>query len=465
MGAEKSKPMSRRGGSNANAGNGGPASRSSTNRGAVDLSQMAARIDRVHIAGLLRTHDDYVQRAVRNCFGATTFQDVLLEVGQARNHLKELGAFKEIHANIEVSKGAGATPNGYEISFETTELSRIVGSVGTEIGNHEGALTVQLQAPNLLGRGESVTLNGSYSNCKSTDLNLKFTKPFLHTALSAYRPQLSASIFKAAGTIPWFRYNTNDLGANLEFSFLLPVAVHHSLQYELALREVGQVGRQVPFHVREHCGPRLASVLRHIGTYDSRDSRIFPTRGLYVQTTNELSGAAGIGDVQYVKNHTHAEINVPLFAGISAQLCGRIGAVLSDKLTDGPVPLSNLFVLGGPLTVRGFHMAGVGEHIEGVPCGAQTFWAAGLHLWSPLPFVGRSGSGLADWFRVHGWTTVGNTGVFSTDGARCSVGAGLAVRIGERARIEFNYCKPLVKGPTDAALKEGFQFGIGVEFL
>lgn len=336
--------------------------------------------------------------------------------------------------------------------------------MGTEIGNHEGALTVQLQAPNLLGRGESVTLNGSYSNSKATDLNLKFTKPYLHTALGAYRPQLSASLFKSAGAIPWFRYNTHDLGANVEFSFLLPLAVQHSLQYELALHEVGQVGRQVPFHVREHCGPRLASVLRHIGTYDARDSRIFPTRGLYVQTTNELAGAAGVGDVQYVKNVTHAEINVPLFAGVSVQLCGRVGAVQSDRLTDGPVPLSSLFVLGGPLTVRGFQMAGVGDHAEGVPCGAHTFWAAGAHLWAPLPFVGGR-SGLADWFRVHGWTTAGNTDTFQLAGARCSIGAGLAVRIGERARIEFNYCKPLAKGPTDAAQKEGFQFGIGVEFL
>lgn len=459
MGSHKSKPQQHHPAA-------GPSSARHSRPGShtVDLSQMGARIDRVHIAGLQRTHDDYVQRAVRGCFAATTFQDVLLEVSRARNQLKELGAFKDIKANIEVSRGPAATAQGYDVTFQTVELTRIVGSVGTEIGNHEGALTMQMQAPNVLGRGESVTLNGSYSNSKSTDLNIKFTKPFLHTALYAYRPQLSASLFKASTAVPWYRYTTHDVGVNLEYAFLLPVPVHHSLQYELALREVGHVGRQVPFHVREHCGPRLASVLRHIGTYDARDSRIFPTRGVFVQSTNELCGPAGTGDVHYVKHNTHAEWNVPLAGGLSVQLCARAGVVQSDKLSEATVPLSGRFVLGGPLTVRGFHMAGVGDHVDGVPCGAHTYWATGLHLWAPLPFSRRVG-GLADWFRVHGWATVGNTDSVRLAGARCSVGAGVAVRIGERARIEFNYCKPLVKGPTDAALKEGFQFGIGVEFL
>lgn len=453
MGAQKSKSRAA-----------DTAPRRPANSTAIDLTQMAARIDRVHVGGLLRTHDDYVQRAMRSCFRANTFQDLLIAVNRTRTELKELGAFKDIQANITTSRGAGATADGYEVTFATTEESRIKGSVGTEIGNHEGAVTMQLQAPNVLGRGETVTLNGSYSNSRSTDLNIKFAKPFLHTALGDYRPQLSASVFKMHAEIPWYRYTTNDVGVNLECAFLLPLAVHHSVQYEVAMRQIDTVHKTVPFHVREQCGPRLAAVLRHIGTVDWRDSRIFPSRGLYVQTTNELSGVGGVGDVQYVKHHTHAEVNVPLGYGVSAQLCGRVGLVQTDPMDGGAVPLSSLFVVGGPLTVRGFQMAGVGDHAEGVPLGVRTFWAAGLHLWSPLPFV-RQGGALSDWFRVHGWTTLANTGAFAWEGARCSVGAGVAVRIGDRARIEFNYCKPLVKGPTDVAHKEGFQFGVGVEFL
>lgn len=428
----------------------------------VDLSAMAARIDRVKISGLQRTHDDYIQRAIRNCFTATTFAELMNEASIAKANLTELGIFKDIQVTIDVSRGAGATENGYEVSFKGTELKRITGSVGTEIGNNEGSVVTELSLPNMYGRGERFSIHGSYSNAKATDINLKLTKPFLHTALGYYKPEVSISLFKNTAQFPWFKYTTHDMGVLLEYSFLLPVSIQHSLQYEYAIREIGSVGRQVPFSVREHCGPRLASVLRHICSYDKRDSTVMPTRGILVKMTNELSGL-GAGNVAYVKNTTHAEINMPLFAGVSAQLCGRVGILQSDKLAP-KVPLSSLFTLGGAMTVRGFHMAGVGEHTDGVASGAHTFWAAGLHLWAPLPFNRHFGS-FAELFRMHAFTTLGNVDSWTMDECRASVGAGLAFRIGERARIELNYCKPVWKQPSDAAQKEGFQFGIGYEFL
>lgn len=433
----------------------------SSQKQSVDLSVLHARVDRIHIGGLQRTHDDYVWRAVQNCFDATTFQELLLEVEQAKANLYELGIFKEINANVDVSRGESATKNGYELTFTGTELRRITGSVGTEIGNNEGSVVTEMALPNLAGRGERFSVHGSYSNAKATDINVRLSKPFYHTALGHYKPEISVSIFKNTAPFPWYKYTTHDMGMLLDYSFQLGAgSVQHNLQYEYAVREIGSVGRQVPFSVREHCGPRLCSLLRHIWSYDRRDSSVLPSQGIHVRMTNEMCGLGG--NVAYVKNTTHAEINVPLLAGISAQLCGRVGILQSDKLAP-TVPLSNLFTLGGPMTLRGFHMAGVGSHAEGVASGAQTFWAAGLHLWSPLPF--NRSQFLADHFRVHGFATLGNVNAWTVDTARCSIGAGLAFRIGQRARIELNYCRPVWKQPNDAVQKEGFQFGIGYEFL
>lgn len=47
---------------------------------------------------------------------------------------------------------------------------------------------------------------------------------------------------------------------------------------------------------------------------------------------------------------------------------------------------------------------------------------------------------------------------------RSTVGAGLALRLGNKARIEFNYCSPILKQNSDH-VNRGFQFGIGYEFL
>lgn len=53
---------------------------------------------------------------------------------------------------------------------------------------------------------------------------------------------------------------------------------------------------------------------------------------------------------------------------------------------------------------------------------------------------------------------------FLTDKLRSTAGIGIAFRMGQKARIEFNYCQPLSYEAGDRVVK-GFQFGIGYEFV
>lgn len=132
------------------------------------------------------------------------------------------------------------------------------------------------------------------------------------------------------------------------------------------MKEIHTLGNKgIPFFVREQSGPRLASACRYICSWDRRDNAIFPTQGVFIKTTNEISGIGG--NVNYLMNNSHFEVNVPLFAGISTQFCARVGIMQSEQLS--AVPISNLFILGGPLTIRGFKTAGVGPNIEGCATG------------------------------------------------------------------------------------------------
>lgn len=103
--------------------------------------------------------------------------------------MHELGIFKDVSVHIDISRGENASPDGYEITFKGYELSRIVGSIGTEVGQNEGSLRTELTIPNLLGRGESVSLQGSYSSNKANDVTLKFWKSFFHTKWMENRPE------------------------------------------------------------------------------------------------------------------------------------------------------------------------------------------------------------------------------------------------------------------------------------
>lgn len=435
---------------------------SGTQKNSIDLSRFSARVERVNVGGLQRTHDDYINRAVKNIFHATTFKDVLLEVSESTKRLEELGIFKSLRARIDVSKGPNAQPNGYEVSFVGKELSRVTGKIGTEVGQNEGAVTAEVASPNIFGRGERFSISGSYGNHKTTDVNVKLTKPFHHTVVGDLRPETSIILTKYSAEFPWSKYRTHNTGLILDGSFLLPKQIQHSLQYELSVKEISATAKQVPFFVRKHCGPRMASVFRYICSIDHRDSAVYPTTGAFFRSTNEIGGLTG-GDVSYVSTNLHAEVNVPLFAGLSMQFCSRLGIAKSGKLSS-KIPLSNLFILGGPQTLRGFIMAGAGEHVDGAATGANTYCAFGAHLWSPLPFFGPHG--FADLFRLHFFYNCGKTDslTWNVNDLLSSVGAGLALRLGERARIEFNYCYP-VTNKNLQYFKRGFQFGVGYDFI
>lgn len=192
------------------------------------------------------------------------------------------------------------------------------------------------------------------------------------------------------------------------------------------------LAKQVPFKIREHCGPKLASLVRYSVIYDQRDNPVFPTQGLMLKSVNEYCGLGG--NVAYMSSTTHGEISVPLVAGLVAQVCGRIGVIKETKNTT-VLPISRLFYCGGPLTLRGFKYGGAGPVVEGTSIGAQvrfslvaiyvlvfnilyfyfcqTHWCTGLHLWGPLPFS-HVFKGLANNFRTHLFYNCGGFNSFST---------------------------------------------------
>ncbi|XP_037951805.1 SAM50-like protein CG7639 [Teleopsis dalmanni] len=428
-----------------------------------DLEKIPARVDRVKVSGLLRTHNDYVMKAAEGLFSAKNFQDVMLESMNAKSYLHELGIFKDIYVRVDISRGENPSPNGYEVTFTGNELSRVVGTFGTEVGQNEGTLRSELTFPNIFGRGESVSLQGSYSSTRANDVTLKFWKSFFHTKFIKNRPEISFSIFRRLDRMDVSSFQTSNLGciADLSLHTWFPFKLTHSFQYESSIRDLSLLNKMAPFKIREHCGPKLASLLRYSVIFDERDNHVFPTEGVLIRSVNEYSGLGG--NIAYMSNSTHAEVSFPIIGSLVGQLCGRVGIIKETKNTT-TLPINNLFYCGGPLTLRGFKYGGAGPVEEGTPIGAQTYWSAGLHLWAPLPF-NRVFKGLGDNFRTHLFCNVGNFNSFSLERMRVASGLGLAFKLGDRARIELNYCIPLRKYANDRVEKNNFQFGIGYEFV
>jgi len=435
------------------------------------LDGIVARVDKVNIEGVVRTNDDLLKLSVRDLFTAGSFDEVVKKAQSVRGKLHKLGCFQSISIHIDTSNGPGASPNGYEVTYQVQELKRVNGGVSSSVSDNECVLVVTAALPNVWGKGEHLRGDYTFGYNRTRTINLTYMKPYLteNNLVGQY------SLYQNDFEWPMSGYKVLSRGLLFDFAFdsLIKNQVwNQRLQWEGDWRELGVGNRYASFEVRENAGHTLKSAVKHIISRDLRDSNVFPSCGSLVKVVTELAGAGG--NVAFLKNELKLQSNWALNDGlVTVQLSFNAGVMKSLDDNKPPMVCDNFF-LGGPLTLRGFDMRGVGPNSDGSFTGGESYWSSGFHIYTPLPFIPVSG-GFGELFRTHFFVNCGNVGNFSLSDLpatweeqkntlRLVSGLGLAMRIGQVARIELNYCVPLKSESSDATV-EGFQFGVGVDFL
>ncbi|XP_076617996.1 sorting and assembly machinery component 50 homolog B [Colletes latitarsis] len=442
-----------------------------TKEKSIDLQTVKARVDRIHVDGLMRTKDDIIKAQVTDLFKAQDMQDVIIRAYKVKGKLEALGCFRSIGIYIDTSQGPHASPEGVEITFTVREMRRLMGGINTMVGNNEGSVIIGAKAPNLFGRGERLQMEYSHGTKSSTNINISAVKPLVD---SWFRTVLTGSVYNTTSDFPWSGYHQCDKGLLLDIALNPDGAgiLKHNLQYEATYRKM-ICSKQASFRVREQSGPSLKSALRHICSIDKRDSLIFPTMGSLIQFSTEIAGLGG--NIGFVKNELIMQSNWTPHECLSFQL-GLQSGLLRGINDNMKINIADQFFLGGPMNLRGFDMRGCGPRHDGNSIGGDAYWALALHLYTPLPFrPGRHGFG--DLFRLHGFVNGGNVSNFTfkfandykenmkifTENVRCSVGGGIAMKLGNVARLELNLVMPLLFIRSDVLQK--FQFGIGLQYL
>ena len=425
-----------------------------------------ARVDKVNIEGLGRTKDDIVVDSIKPLYSARNLMEVVNRALDVQEKLVSLGCFGNVGIYIDTSAGSNATPDGLEVTFHVKELKRVTGGIHTLFGsNNEGSVAFSMRFPNLMGRGERIQADYSYGNRRTSNINLGFVKP-LRGRTNAF---FTSSVFQHFTEQPWSGYKQIDRGLLFDLALTSAPLVRHNLQWETTWRDLSVLNRTTAFEIREMSGPSLKGSLRHILSVDRRDQPIFPQSGTLLRLTTEYAGIGG--NVNFLKNEAQFQANVPLRDDVVFQ-ASFYGGILKS-LGNKPASLCDNFFLGGPMSLRGFETRGVGPQAGRNAIGASTYWAGGLHLFAPLPF---KPGGFGELFRTHLFINAGNIGNFEfTDdynhnlevlgqNMRLTYGIGIAMRVGDLARVELNYCIPHSYQRSDI-LSKGLQFGIGFDFL
>ncbi|XP_038051993.1 sorting and assembly machinery component 50 homolog B-like isoform X2 [Patiria miniata] len=427
------------------------------------------KVERVHIEGLGRTKEDVILKHVSQLFKAETFKDVIFTSGVVKQELEELDMFQGVGVLIDTSKGPKARQDGLDVTVIVKESRRITGNAHTSVGNNEGSLVLGAKCPNLLGRGEHLTAEYSRGTRHSVGYNATFTTPLQ----GDIGKRFTATVFRTSGDFLSSSYKEIDHGTLLEV--MLPSFLgQHSFKWEGNWRDISCLSRTASFAVREMAGHSLKSSIKHVFTRDTRNERIYPTKGYLLQISQELAGNRLGGDVQFLKGEAEIQLNRKLLKDCVVSCSLQAGLMKPLNYTE--TLINDRFFIGGPTSVRGFNFRGLGPHADGDAVGGEAYWAAGLHLFTPLPFMPGRG-GLGDLIRTHVFVNAGNLCNLNLeeqtvhqhlerlrDNFRWSYGAGIILRLGRIARFELNYVIPKTALHSDS-INAGLQFGVGVSFL
>jgi outer membrane protein insertion porin family len=222
-----------------------------------------------------------------------------------------------------------------------------------------------------------------------------------------------------------------------------------------------------PIQLIAEDGARIISSVGYALTYDTRNNRLNPSRGIYLLLNQELAGAGG--DVNYIQTIAEARGYYPVYEGITL-----VGRLIGGHITGWggqDVAAVDAFFKGGE-TIRGFDTSGIGPRVApgqdgaGDAIGGKIFYAGTVEVRFPIPLVpdelGFSGAVFADAGSLYDTDVPPDVALIDdSDNLRASVGASLLWN-SPLGPLRADFAWALLKEDFDE--EELFRFGASTKF-
>jgi outer membrane protein insertion porin family len=326
-------------------------------------------IERIEIKGNTKTRDKVIRREMEIEEGQL-FSETRLE--NSRRRVTALGYFDR----VDVSTERGSDDKKVVVYFEVTEKPTGTFQVGAGFSSIESFIaTAQVQQANLFGNGQALALQAQVSALRQL-VTIRFFEPYFLDSLW----NSSVELYDTLYVFPNFARRS--VGGSLTFGYAL---VNPWLRLSLtATTEWDSVDtsptntffgaapgfinifQQLPLANLFNSG-RVVS-LRPTITYDTRDNRLFPTSGIFIQASSEVATALLGSQFNYLRHRVQANFYYPLGGGIGLPGSGFVLKLRTELgLITSPdpqgVPIFQRYFLGGILDVRGFYLRTIGPRL------------------------------------------------------------------------------------------------------
>lgn len=429
-------------------------------------------INKIEIAGNERTKDYIISRNIMTQAG-TVYNEEVLKKDLAKIFSTQI--FDEVNREIKPSEENVGT---YDVTVIVVEKTTNSVGFGGGIDTGLGAFgSISLREDNFLGKAQKVSLSGiigsgillndaSIKNHMNYQVELSFFEPHF---LNADNSLMSKLYFREMGSwnIPLaverrigFRtgveHKVKDID-NLTTSFT--AGVEHIGLKEGDYNKISQLYQMHNLDIKNRAKQLSDGFFVHLTPgirYSNLDDVEVPREGIVAQA--QFNEAIGLSDF----NHTNGRLSgavtrfFPVFKKSSISLTGRAGI----KVHGDDMPEIMVYRLGGPYSIRGFRMNGVGA--------GDSFVMGSAELATPLPFVDKLKWDIFKKMRLTFFVDAGKvfdptiTNVlYDRPLHAITAGVGLRLYVPGIGPMSIDYGLPLIN-PGDYGSKHGyFTFGSG----
>jgi outer membrane protein insertion porin family len=411
-------------------------------------------IRRINISGNSKTRDEVIRRELRQLEGAW-YDAARIERSKVR--IQRLNFFEDV--NIETPAVPGS-PDQVDIEVTVTEKSTGNLLAGVGYSSADGiVLSGSISQNNIFGSGNALAFSINSSRVNRA-IGLSFTEPYWTTdgvsrTLELYDKNVDPS------SLPIAQYSSSTFGGAVGFG--VPITETDSINFggRVEHTKVTLFDQSPPsyFQFVKDFGTSTNSYILTAGwSRDSRDSILFPSRGVLQSLFGEL--ALPIGDLTYYKVNYLIQWFTPMPLNTVLMLRGDFG--YGGGLENKTLPFFKAYYGGGVGSVRGYETASLGpQDIQGNVIGGREKIIANAELFFPLPGAKANDQSV----RLSVFTDAGmirDAGLQpELESFRYSAGVGVAWN-SPVGPLKLSYAYPLKKKKGDRI--QNFQFQVGTIF-
>ena len=440
--------------------------------GTLNLSISEGKINKIMITGNEKTKDYVVERNIMTEPGAVYNEN---QIKQDLVRLYSTQAFKDVNRTIEPSED---DPDKYDVTIELKEQRTASVSLGGGLDSATGVFgSVGISDNNFRGLNQRVSLTGMVgSGILMSDSSIKNHMNY-QAEISFFEPHFLNADNSLMSKIYFRDLGSYQIPLALERRIGIEGTIAHRLSVNKNLSSTLTVGGEY-INLKEGDADRISSIYASHGlniadrakqleggyflkiapglAYDSRDSAVNPRHGALASIRYEE--AFGLDNFSHTNGRLTgmAKKYYPVAKKSSLTFTGRGGL----KIHGDNMPEVMAYRLGGPYTIRGYKVNGVGT--------GTSFIMGSAELATPLPFVDRLKIGFLQNLRITFWVDAGtifnptiSSYIYDRPLHAITAGVGLKINMPGVGPLSVDYGFPLTNPGPNGSRNGYFTFGAG----